>query len=81
MRILTLLAVIAVPVVAHAQSTTANVPTGYQVPGCTHYKLEGGRVIQICPEQMSADERLRAMVTPGDPAYIGTTSPDGAGTK
>lgn len=53
---------------AAPQTTTANVPTGHQVPGCADYRLENGQVVQRCaqsPRRMSEDYRNQAPATRG----------------
>jgi len=48
--------------------TTANVPTGNQVPGCADYKLDSGRVVQRCtysPRRMAEDYRNQAATLRG----------------
>ena len=65
-------ALIAAP--ALAQSTSVNVPTGYQVQGCTYYRLVDGAVKPGCitTDKATPDEIVRALVTPSDPRNSGS---------
>lgn len=54
---------------SQSQSTTANVPTGYQVPGATWYRLDrydNHKVVQI-PDLLDVNELRRAMQDPAHP--------------
>ena len=72
---------LASPAMAQATSTSANVPTGYQVPGCANYRLVNGAVVPFCKDQRTSAEWVRGLVSPGDPAYTGSAGDSAAAAK
>jgi len=78
MKALLALAAVLMASPALAQSTSANVPTGYQVPGCANYKLVNGGVVQFCKDKRTSADWVRGLVTPGDPAYTGSAGDSAA---
>lgn len=71
MKLVLAAAAVLIAVPANAQtlnrspSTLANVPTGFQVQGCTYYiRNSDGTHKQICPEKLTSAERVRIMAEP-----------------
>lgn len=45
-------------------STSANVPVGYEVPGCLNYKLVNGKVVEKCADKETPAEFVRSLIDP-----------------